>query len=127
MGRPLVRQAASSAAILASACGLLRSPQLGWSIARCTSITSSAAEWGRRILAIAPTPPTPAATCGFLRGIFRRERQRDVRGVLLLIHLQVRFGRSQPLEKRLFLDAIEEIIGILRVQRLAFAQGPDAQ
>src|ERR1039458_6770749 len=37
----------------------------------------------------APAPATPAAAGGLLRRIFPRERQRDIRRVLLLIHLEV--------------------------------------
>src|SRR5471032_2556349 len=50
IGRPARRQAASSAAIFASSAGLLRRPQLGWSIACYTSMISSTASAGRIIV-----------------------------------------------------------------------------
>src|ERR1017187_6368736 len=59
--------------------------------------------------------PAPAAAGGLLRRIFPRERQRDIRRVLLLIHLEVRLGSPEPLEHPLFLDPIQKIIGILRI------------
>src|ERR1039458_4140371 len=71
--------------------------------------------------------PAPAAAGGLLRRIFPRERQRDIRRVLLLIHLEVRLGSPEPLEHPLFLDPIQKIIGILRIQRLACLQRPDAR
>ena len=63
--RPLAEQAASSAAIFHSACGLLRSPQLGWSMACCTSITSSAAALEG---SIQRSPPRPPRRPGFFVG-----------------------------------------------------------
>src|ERR1019366_9434223 len=70
----------------------------------------------------APAPATPAEAGGLLRRIFPRERQRDIRRVLLLIHLEVRLGSPKPLEHPLFLDPIQKMIGILRIQRLACLQ-----
>ena len=49
IGNPSARQAAISAAIFASAPGLLRGPQRGSSIASCMSITISAASAGKRM------------------------------------------------------------------------------
>src|SRR5277367_6936939 len=53
IGRPSARQTASSAAIAASAPGLLRGPHFGSSMAICTSMTRSAASLGRRMSASA--------------------------------------------------------------------------
>src|ERR1035441_3498264 len=75
----------------------------------------------------APAPATPAAAGGLLRRIFPSERQCDICRVLLLIHLEVRLGSPEPLEHPLFLDPIQKIIGILRIQRLACLQRPDAR
>ena len=47
IGRSVARQAASSAAMLRSASGLLRTPHVGSSNARWTSITMSALARGR--------------------------------------------------------------------------------
>src|SRR5207248_6815192 len=69
----------------------------------------------------------PSAAPGFPLRVLARENQGHIRYMPLLIHLQIRLGFSQPFKNAFLFHAIQEKIRLVRIERLAFLERPDAQ